>query len=177
MAQICAGLMHMHTHDPPYAHNDMKPGNVLLSLPRNHPPNAVIMDFGSARPARRKIENRKQALTVQVQSHYHGAYYEHKHIRKGADCVCLCRNGPRNIARLHIAHLSFGTLLASVFLMSGPTFGLLGALFMLLCMYLSLSLSLSLMQVSTPNSSLAIVVLSSSWLIFMRVYAKQRPPP
>lgn len=63
--QICAGLKHMHTHDPPYAHNDMKPGNVLLSLPRNNPPRAVIMDFGSARPARRKIENRKQALTVQ----------------------------------------------------------------------------------------------------------------
>jgi len=56
----------MHTHDPPYAHNDMKPGNVLLSLPRNKPPVAVIMDFGSARPARKEIHNRKEAMAVQV---------------------------------------------------------------------------------------------------------------
>jgi len=56
----------MHTHDPPYAHYDMKPGNVLLSLPRNKPPVAVIMDFGSANPARKQIHSRKEAMVVQV---------------------------------------------------------------------------------------------------------------
>ena len=56
----------MHTYDPPYAHNDMKPGNVLLTFRRNRPPVAVIMDFGSARPARREIQNRKEAMALQV---------------------------------------------------------------------------------------------------------------
>ncbi|KAG0567466.1 hypothetical protein M758_7G141500 [Ceratodon purpureus] len=63
--QICAGLKHMHSHDPPYAHNDLKPGNVLLTLPKNQPPVAVIMDFGSAGPARRELQNRKEAMAVQ----------------------------------------------------------------------------------------------------------------
>lgn len=63
----------MHTHDPPYAHNDMKPGNVLLSLPRNQPPVAVVMDFGSARSARKQVRNRKEAMIVQV-LHVEGSY-------------------------------------------------------------------------------------------------------
>jgi len=69
--QICAGLKHMHTHDPPYAHYDMKPGNVLLSLPRNKPPVAVIMDFGSANPARKQIHSRKEAMVVQEWASQH----------------------------------------------------------------------------------------------------------
>ena len=56
----------MHAHDPPYAHNDIKPGNVLLSLSKNQPPVAVIMDFGSAGPARKELKNRKEAMEVQV---------------------------------------------------------------------------------------------------------------
>lgn len=69
--QICAGLKHMHTHDPPYAHNDMKPGNVLLSLPRNQPPVAVIMDFGSTRPARKQVRSRKEAMVIQEWASQH----------------------------------------------------------------------------------------------------------
>lgn len=64
----------MHTHDPPYAHNDLKPGNVLLLLPKNEPPVAVIMDFGSAGPARRELQNRKEAMAVQVLHHRWNKY-------------------------------------------------------------------------------------------------------
>lgn len=56
----------MHAHDPPYAHNDLKPGNVLLTLPKNRPPVAVVTDFGSAGPARRELKTRKEAMEVQV---------------------------------------------------------------------------------------------------------------
>ncbi|XP_062086064.1 uncharacterized protein LOC133792162 [Humulus lupulus] len=53
--QLCAGLEHMHNFDPPYAHNDVKPGNVLITPGKGQPPLAILMDFGSARPARRQI--------------------------------------------------------------------------------------------------------------------------
>lgn len=68
--QICAGLKEMHMSDPPYAHHDMKPGNVLLSHHPSQPPLAVIMDFGSSTPARKQIRSRSQALTLQVTSEY-----------------------------------------------------------------------------------------------------------
>ncbi|KAF8365154.1 hypothetical protein HHK36_029853 [Tetracentron sinense] len=32
--QLCAGLKHMHSFEPPYAHNDVKPGNVLITHKR-----------------------------------------------------------------------------------------------------------------------------------------------
>lgn len=63
--QICAGLKHMHTLDPPYAHNDLKPGNVLLAKRKGQAPLAVIMDFGSAAPSRKSIRSRPEALAVQ----------------------------------------------------------------------------------------------------------------
>jgi serine/threonine kinase 16 len=56
----------MHTYDPPYAHNDLKPGNVLLIKRSNQPPKVVIMDFGSATPARKQVRSRAEALVVQV---------------------------------------------------------------------------------------------------------------
>lgn len=62
--QICAGLKHMHTLDPPYAHNDLKPGNVLLLNQKDEVPVAMIMDFGSAAPARRPIRSRIEALAL-----------------------------------------------------------------------------------------------------------------
>uniref|UniRef100_M0ZXY4 Serine/threonine protein kinase n=1 Tax=Solanum tuberosum TaxID=4113 RepID=M0ZXY4_SOLTU len=64
--QLCAGLKHMHSLDPPYAHNDVKPGNVLLTHRKGQPPLAILMDFGSARPARRQIRFRSEALQLQV---------------------------------------------------------------------------------------------------------------
>lgn len=56
----------MHSFDPPYAHNDVKPGNVLLTHSKEQPPLAVLMDFGSTRPARKQIRSRQEALQLQV---------------------------------------------------------------------------------------------------------------
>lgn len=56
----------MHSGDTPYAHNDVKPGNILLTKRKDRPPEAVIMDFGSASPARRPIQSRSEALALQV---------------------------------------------------------------------------------------------------------------
>lgn len=66
VCQLCAGLKHMHSFDPPYAHNDVKPGNVLIKHRKGQAPLAVLMDFGSARPARRQIQSRAEALQLQV---------------------------------------------------------------------------------------------------------------
>ncbi|KAL3343054.1 hypothetical protein AABB24_026885 [Solanum stoloniferum] len=63
--QLCAGLKHMHSFDPPYAHNDVKPGNVLLTHSKEQAPLAVLMDFGSTRPARKQIHSRQEALQLQ----------------------------------------------------------------------------------------------------------------
>ncbi|XP_074582169.1 uncharacterized protein LOC141838561 [Curcuma longa] len=63
--QLCAGLKHMHSFDPPYAHNDVKPGNVLLTQIKEQSPVAILMDFGSARPARKEIRSRSEALQLQ----------------------------------------------------------------------------------------------------------------
>ncbi|KAK2983314.1 hypothetical protein RJ640_001058 [Escallonia rubra] len=63
--QLCAGLKHMHSLEPPYAHNDVKPGNVLLTHRKGQPPLAILMDFGSARSARKQIRSRSEALQLQ----------------------------------------------------------------------------------------------------------------
>ncbi|GAQ83678.1 serine/threonine protein kinase [Klebsormidium nitens] len=64
LKQICGGLLVMHSSDPPFAHNDIKPGNVLLER-RSGNIKAVIMDYGSVSPARRKVSTRKEALVLQ----------------------------------------------------------------------------------------------------------------
>ncbi|KAE8655187.1 PHOTOPERIOD-INDEPENDENT EARLY FLOWERING 1 family protein [Hibiscus syriacus] len=61
--QLCAG--HMHNFEPPYAHNDVKPGNILLSHRKGKRPLAVLMDFGSAPPATKQIRSRSEALQLQ----------------------------------------------------------------------------------------------------------------
>ncbi|XP_042428262.1 probable serine/threonine-protein kinase DDB_G0291350 [Zingiber officinale] len=63
--QLCDGLKHMHSFDPPYAHNDVKPGNVLITHRKGQPPIAILMDFGSAQPARKEIRSRSEALHLQ----------------------------------------------------------------------------------------------------------------
>ncbi|GLJ43190.1 hypothetical protein SUGI_0896600 [Cryptomeria japonica] len=63
--QLCAGLKHMHSLNPPYAHNDVKPGNVLIKWRKGQPPLAILMDFGSAAPAKREVRSRSDALKVQ----------------------------------------------------------------------------------------------------------------
>ncbi|KAI3991816.1 hypothetical protein MKX01_038214 [Papaver californicum] len=52
---LCAGLKHMHSYDPAYAHNDVKPGNVLITHREGQP----------ARPARKQIRSRYEALQLQ----------------------------------------------------------------------------------------------------------------
>ena len=64
ISQLCDGLKHLHSLDPPYAHNDVKPGNVLITHRKAQPPLAILMDFGSTRPARRKIRSRSEALQL-----------------------------------------------------------------------------------------------------------------
>lgn len=56
----------MHSYDPAYAHNDVKPGNVLITHRKEQPPLSILMDFGSARPARKQIRSRSEALQLQV---------------------------------------------------------------------------------------------------------------
>lgn len=63
--QLCAGLKHMHSFSPPYAHNDVKPGNILITRRKGQPPLAILMDFGSAKPARKQIRSRAEALQLQ----------------------------------------------------------------------------------------------------------------
>ncbi|XP_077236644.1 uncharacterized protein LOC143878226 [Tasmannia lanceolata] len=63
--QLCAGLKHMHSYDPPFTHNDVKPGNVLVTQRKGQPPLAILMDFGSAGPARKAIRSRSEALQLQ----------------------------------------------------------------------------------------------------------------
>ncbi|CAN1296991.1 Serine/threonine-protein kinase 16 [Linum perenne] len=63
--KLCAGLKAMHSFEPPYAHNDVKPGNVLLTHRKGQAPIAILMDFGSARPARKQIRSRTEALRLQ----------------------------------------------------------------------------------------------------------------
>lgn len=46
----------------PFAHRDMKPGNVMIADDGS----PILMDFGSAIPARIKVETRSQALLQQV---------------------------------------------------------------------------------------------------------------
>ncbi|XP_072963222.1 uncharacterized protein [Typha angustifolia] len=71
--QLCAGLKHMHNFDPPYAHNDVKPGNVLITHRKGQPPLAILMDFGSARPARKAICSRSEALQLQEWASEHSS--------------------------------------------------------------------------------------------------------
>ncbi|XP_058115003.1 uncharacterized protein LOC131257999 isoform X1 [Magnolia sinica] len=63
--QLCAGLKHMHSFDPPYAHNDVKPGNVLITHRKGQHPLAILMDFGSAGPAKKSVHSRSEALQLQ----------------------------------------------------------------------------------------------------------------
>ncbi|VVB13679.1 unnamed protein product [Arabis nemorensis] len=69
--QLCDGLRHMHSQEPPYAHNDVKPGNVLLTRRKGQPPLAILMDFGSTRPSRKLIRSRQEALQLQEWSSEH----------------------------------------------------------------------------------------------------------
>jgi len=66
MLQLCSGLKHMHSFDPPYAHNGVKPDNVLITQRKEQSHLAILMDFGSAGPARKTIRSQAEALQLQV---------------------------------------------------------------------------------------------------------------
>lgn len=55
--------------DPPWAHRDVKPGNVLLSTDGT----PVLMDFGSVQRARVEIATRTAALDLQDQASQHSS--------------------------------------------------------------------------------------------------------
>lgn len=60
---ICLGVQHLHTSRAiPYAHRDIKPGNVLI----DENDNAVLMDFGSMEAARIEIKSHMDALKMEV---------------------------------------------------------------------------------------------------------------
>lgn len=65
--QICEAIAQFHHSDPPIAHRDIKPGNVMIStsLDDYTVTKPILMDFGSARDARIQIKSRKEALCVQ----------------------------------------------------------------------------------------------------------------
>lgn len=58
---ICEAVAVMHSANPPIAHRDIKPHNVLLD--RDLTP--VLMDLGSAAPARMSVSNMKEAQYLQ----------------------------------------------------------------------------------------------------------------
>lgn len=58
---ICHGVSAMHCHDPPYAHRDLKPGNVMLKDDGT----PVVMDLGSAALARLEIKTLREATALQ----------------------------------------------------------------------------------------------------------------
>jgi len=64
--QLCAGLKHMHDFDPPYFHGDVKTGNILITQKKTQTyPIAILMDFGSATPAKMQIRTQSEALQLQ----------------------------------------------------------------------------------------------------------------
>ncbi|GAM27617.1 hypothetical protein SAMD00019534_107930 [Acytostelium subglobosum LB1] len=65
--QILDAIAQFHHCDPPLAHRDIKPGNVLLSDEKK----PVLMDFGSTTQARIRVTSRKQALEVQEEADQH----------------------------------------------------------------------------------------------------------
>ncbi|XP_005096441.1 serine/threonine-protein kinase 16 [Aplysia californica] len=61
MLGICKGIKALHDHNPPYAHRDIKPDNVMT----HDDGTPVVMDLGSAAPARMEIHTARQATSLQ----------------------------------------------------------------------------------------------------------------
>lgn len=65
--QVAKALENLHNHEPPHAHRDVKPGNVLVRLSNQEEGDrkvekVVLTDLGSCRPARMYIRSRRDAL-------------------------------------------------------------------------------------------------------------------
>lgn len=57
---LCEGVNAFHKLDPPLAHRDIKPHNMMIFENAS-----ILMDLGSVRPARVEITNRREALAMQ----------------------------------------------------------------------------------------------------------------
>jgi len=58
---LCEAVLAFHTHDPPYAHRDIKPHNLLLKLDGS----ICLMDMGSVAQARVSIQSRSDAISLE----------------------------------------------------------------------------------------------------------------
>ncbi|KAL4222069.1 Serine/threonine-protein kinase 16 [Mactra antiquata] len=58
---ICKALKAMHDYSPPFAHRDIKPGNIMI----NDLGEAILMDLGSATKARVEVKTRSEATALQ----------------------------------------------------------------------------------------------------------------
>ena len=58
---MCRGLTALHELDPPLAHRDLCPRNVMVADDARTP---VLIDFGSVRPARVKLGTRSEAMLL-----------------------------------------------------------------------------------------------------------------
>ncbi|KDD74513.1 hypothetical protein H632_c1263p0 [Helicosporidium sp. ATCC 50920] len=73
-AEVCGALESMHALNPPLAHWDVKPHNVLLRPRTQRCPvegwdeESVLIDFGSARPARIRADSRHEAGALQEEA-------------------------------------------------------------------------------------------------------------
>eukprot|EP00516_Mucochytrium_quahogii_P007647 CAMPEP_0203752512 /NCGR_PEP_ID=MMETSP0098-20131031/6429_1 /ASSEMBLY_ACC=CAM_ASM_000208 /TAXON_ID=96639 /ORGANISM=" , Strain NY0313808BC1" /LENGTH=351 /DNA_ID=CAMNT_0050642713 /DNA_START=661 /DNA_END=1717 /DNA_ORIENTATION=+ len=68
--QICTGLQRLHSLDPPLAHRDIKAHNILIRDSDNAP---VLMDFGSAAPARVDLTKRRNRQELQETAAMHSS--------------------------------------------------------------------------------------------------------
>jgi len=58
---VCYGLKEFHKRNPPLSHNDVKPGNMLVTDSNE----LILFDFGSVTPGRHTITSRKEAVHLQ----------------------------------------------------------------------------------------------------------------
>lgn len=61
---ICSAVEAIHSQSPVLAHADLKPANILLTE-KDVP---VLTDFGSMRPARIMVQDKRTARQVQVRA-------------------------------------------------------------------------------------------------------------
>jgi len=59
--QTCKAVSEFHKQKPPLAHNDIKPGNLLISDSGN----IILFDFGSVSPGRHLVNSRQEASSLQ----------------------------------------------------------------------------------------------------------------
>eukprot|EP00299_Pterocystis_sp_00344_P007056 c2094_g1_i1.p1 GENE.c2094_g1_i1~~c2094_g1_i1.p1 ORF type:complete len:310 (+),score=81.20 c2094_g1_i1:33-962(+) len=82
---VCEAVLGLHTNEPAWVHNDLKPGNLLVSDSNQ----LVLTDFGSVSPARVIVKSRVQALQLQdyLESHSTPAYRAPEFFDIPSDCV------------------------------------------------------------------------------------------